>query len=310
LHDVSSLTEQKRRRIELYELAAEQEAVVSIEQLRALGYTTGQIYGMVARGELIRLGRGVYLVGRCTVPPRGHLFAAQLAMGPASFLSFYGAAMAYDLQPVRPKEIEITVPGCPRPRKGLIVHGTRARDALDVCEYHGLRVSTIPRMLIDLASREAPADLERLVTESIHKGLFDFEPTRAAFERYGRRPGSAVAARALSEYVWVPQDKSGLERAFARWLGGETGIPAPERNVRLGPYEIDVYWPPPIAHAVELDGRRYHEAIRDRNRDNAKDIWLQKRGITIQRISDYAFNQRKPQILADLRDFVALRRAA
>jgi hypothetical protein len=119
-----------------------------------------------------------------------------------------------------------------------------------------------------------------------------------------------AAAAALEEYVWVPRDKSTFERDFAAFLAPHADIPPPARNVRIGPYELDVYWPWPINHAIELDGRRYHEAVRDRTRDNAKDIWLQKRGITFMRISDYAFTQRRPQILADVRDFLALKRRA
>ena len=51
-------------------------------------------------------------------------------------------------------------------------------------------------------------------------------------------------------------------------------IPPYDKNVHMGPYEFDCHWPNE-AVVLELDGRPYHRALEDRDRDNAKDVWLQ-----------------------------------
>jgi hypothetical protein len=225
--DVCPHSADKRRRSALYELASGQEWAVGIEQLRDLGYTRHEIYGMCRRGELTRVGRGVFLVSREQPTPRGQLFIAQLALGPHAFLSHAGAPMAYGLRPIVKSLIEVTVPGRPRRRRDIKVHGTTNLHLRDVCTYQGLRVSTIPRMLIELAPREPRAELEKLVTSSIHNGLFDYDATTGALERYRRWPGMTAAAAALDEYVWVPRDKSTFERDFAAFLAPHADIPPP-----------------------------------------------------------------------------------
>ncbi len=76
-----------------------------------------------------------------------------------------------------------------------------------------------------------------------------------------------------------------------------------ERNVLLGSYEIDCYWPEHRL-VVELDGRPYHQAVRDHERDNAKDIWLQANRIRIIRIRDFRFEHDRPGIRRDLHRFL------
>lgn len=282
---------------------------MSLLQLRALGFSNGEIRGMIARGELVPLHRGVFIFNRRSIAGRGRLFGALLAAGPTGFLSHRTAAGVYGLRAPNPYAIELTIPGKPKPRPGLLVHRTTNLDPRDVRTYSGLRVSTIPRMLIEQATRETKAELGRLLTEAVHRNLFDVDKMNAALARHARRPGIAATRTALGAYIWKPRDKSALERDFAAWLATDPSIPPPVRNVHIGPYELDCRWPEHRFN-VELDGRPWHIAIKELDRDHAKDIWLQLRGEGIIRISDFRFEHDKAGIQADLHAFLALRRAA
>ena len=270
----------QRRPSALVRLADAQDGPVSHEQMLALGYTTKQIRVRRERGDLIPQHRGVYLVSRRSIPPRGYLRAALLATGPEAFLSHRTAAAVYGLRRINRYAIHVTIPQTSRRhRDNLILHRTCDFDARDVRIDDGLRVSTIPRMLIELAPDETERELDRLITEADRRDLLQIEPLEEALARHSRRPGTRTLRAVLGDYIYIPRDKSTLERDFAAFLAQDPAIPPPSRNVILEHrYEIDFYWPT-HALAVELDGRPYHQAVTDHDRDNAKDIWLQQRGI-------------------------------
>ena len=281
--------------------------MVSPEQLNQLGFTPGEIQGHVRMGEFVPLHRGVLMVGRASVSARGRCWGALLAMGESSFLSHRTAAGLYGLRALNGREIEITTPGRPRARKGLVVHRTTNLDRRDVRTYRGLRVSTVSRMLIELATREPDEELTRLLTVAVQKGLFDVRQTRAALARHERRPGIVKTRQALAAYVHLPRDKSTLERDFAAWLATDPTIPPPQRNVYMGPYEFDFHWAD-LGFVAELDGRPWHIAVEQTDRDHAKDIWCQLNGLNHMRITDFRFTYDKPGIHHDLHAFLALGR--
>jgi hypothetical protein len=96
----------------------------------------------------------------------------------------------------------------------------------------------------------------------------------AALERHARRPGLTALKAALTAYRPRPDRKSDLERAFDAWLLDHPEIPEPVRNVYIDGWEIDCWWPEQRV-ALELDGRPYHVAASDMDRDRLKDTKLQ-----------------------------------
>ena len=166
-------------------------------------------------------------------------------------------------------------------------------------------------MLVELAGRETPAELERLVTMAVRKRLLrpDAADGRATIEetlaRYPRHPGMSKLAAVLATYRRTESHKSQLELAFDRIIAQHPEIPDPERNIRIGIWEIDRFWP---AHrlAVELDGRPYHVAAGDMERDRVKDADLLRRGITPLRFTDFRVEHDITGMLADLRHFLTL----
>ena len=73
-------------------LAARQHWVVAYQQLVALGFSRHAIDHRLKTGQLFRLHRGVYAVGRRTLSASGHRLAAVLAHGPGAVLSHVSAA--------------------------------------------------------------------------------------------------------------------------------------------------------------------------------------------------------------------------
>jgi hypothetical protein len=236
-----------------------------------------------------------------------------LAAGPGAFLSHRTAAALYGFRAVNVRAIEVTVVANRTPRRdGLRIHRTASLYPDEVRTIDGLRVSSVPRLLMELAARETKAELDCLIAEAARRRMLDLERIEKMLRRHCGRPGTSALRAALAAYQPSHEDKSGLEKAFAEWLATLPDIPAPEkRNVELGAgrWEIDSYWP---AHslAVELDGRPYHSLPADQERDRIKDVWLQRHAISIVRVTEFRFEHDRAGIEADLRHFLANDRAA
>ena len=133
----------------------------------------------------------------------------------------------------------------------------------------------------------------------MRKRVLDLAAVEAALQRHARRPGVGNLKQAMREYRPRRDRKSDLERAFDELIAG-TDIPEPLRNVIIGGWEIDFYWPH-ARLAVELDGRPYHIAVRDTEKDKLKDAKLLLLQINTMRITDLRFRLDPDGILADLR---------
>lgn len=301
--------EHPRREAALARLAGRQLGVVSRAQLDALGFTRGQVARRVAQGRLHRLFHQVYAVGHRRITDRAHLLAALLSLGPSAFLSHRTAAAVWGLRAVNLRALELTVPGSGgRRRPHLTVHRCEDEpDGDDVRLDVELRVSSVPRMLIELAPRETPGELERLVTLAVRKRLLrpDASDDRGGA---GPPPWSQRNEAAASGARHLPADRGpqvpagACLRSHARPAPGH---PAPQHNVHLDVWELDRFWPQHKL-AVELDGRPYHIAVGDLERDRRKDIALQRRGVTPLRFTDFRVEHDPRGVLGDLRYFLNL----
>lgn len=241
----------------------------------------------MARGVLLSLHRGVYAVGHRRLVPRGHLIAALLASGPRAFLSHRTAAAVWGLRNLSTRRIDVTVPGTPRQSRGCLrLHCTRSSP--EVKTRDGLRVSSVPWMLIELAPSESARELDRLITLTVRKRLLDIGKMQAALTRSSPRPGLPKLEAVLKDYLPRPDRKSDLERAFDELLARHPEIPPPQRNIYIDGWEIDCYWPEQRL-AVELDGRPYHIVAKEIERDRLKDAKLLNIGIRVLRITDSRF---------------------
>jgi hypothetical protein len=286
--------------------------VIALDQLRALGLSEAEIKGRLERGSLLHVHHGVYAVGHGYLTDHARLVAALLAAGPSAFLSHRTAAALWRLRALTIRWIDVTVPGQGRDhRDPLILHRTRCLEPEDVVVIDGLRVSSVPRTLIDCAAHEHPSEVRRLVTQAIRKEVLDLEQMQEALQRHRRRKGVARKLRpALAAYEIVTTNRtSPFEYAFDDWLAEHPEIPQPVRNVTIGHYEIDCYWPVQRL-AVELDGREFHIAAADFERDRVKDAYLQKLQIRVLRITPRRFRSDRRGVHDDLLALLEQQRAA
>ena len=97
----------------------------------------------------------------------------------------------------------------------------------------------------------------------------------------------------------------GLEVAFDRLLAQHSDLPVPRRNIYIDVWEIDRFWPEHNL-AVELDGRPYHIAVADMERDRRKDAALQRLGLIPLRFTDVRVEHDPRGVLGDLHHFLNL----
>lgn len=283
-------------------IAERQWGVISLEQLVAIGFSPGEIHTMVRRGQLLRVYRGVYALGHRRLTLQGRLHAALLAAGEGAFLSHRTAAAVRGLC-AQPPVLELTADATftPPRRPGLRVHRTTiATDRTQARPYHGLLVATVPRIVIDLAARERPGEIQRLIRESIRAGQFDLKSLQQAIQDHPRRPGVGLARKALERYLPGSEDRrSWLETQFQAHERSDPRLPTPVYNRRRFGYEIDVAWTEQRV-ALELDGRPYHVAVQNFDRDRARDRTLTRHGWRPVRISDLEWEHDRATVLADL----------
>jgi very-short-patch-repair endonuclease len=89
--------------------------------------------------------------------------------------------------------------------------------------------------------------------------------------------------------------RSDLEREFLR-LCRKYGLPAPEVNVRIGPYLVDFFWRERRL-VVETDGFRYHRGRQAFEDDRSRDLDLRSLGCDVLHFS-YRQVSREPERVA------------
>ncbi|HWE08630.1 MAG TPA: hypothetical protein VG325_04715 [Solirubrobacteraceae bacterium] len=276
-------------------------------QLHKLGISDKQITTGEKNGNLHRLYPGVWAVGHRSVSPLGNLIGALLSCGGESFLSHRTAAALHGLRQINVRAIDVTVVGRNAPRRdGLTLHCTARKPAGGEIRTRGLlRFSSVPRMLIELAASERVPELERLITQAVRRRLLDPDAVERALQRHARRPGVGALKQALGRYRPQPDRKSELERAFDAWLPQHPEIPEPLRNVHIDGWEVDCWWPEQKV-VLELDGRPYHVAVTDMERDRIKDTKLQRNGIKPMRVTDARWEHDRRGVHDDLMSLLEL----
>ena len=275
--------------------------MVGRAQLLTAG-VSGAVVGRALRaGRLHRVHRGVY----ATVAPEllteeGHLVAALLAAGDGAILSHGTAAWRWRLIPAPPSVITLAVPRR-REVEGLRLHVSRTLRPSDVSTNGRFPTTSVPRTLLDLATRYDHRALLRALAEA----EFHHDLRPADVERTLRRghPGSANPRAALAAHApGHGEMKSRLERRF-RALLIRRGIELPSRNEEIGPWTVDCVWPDRRV-VVELDGRQ-HERPRQADSDDDRDLWLRRHGYVARRYGRRQVVDRPDDVVADLLDAFA-----
>lgn len=272
--------ERARPDLAIAKIASRQHGVVSIEQLAVAGIHRSGVARRVQAGRLHRIHRGVYAVGHRGLGNEGRWMAAVLACGEGAALSHRSAAELWGLLPPTQGAVDVVVPGSGgrRKRQGLCLHRAPSlqKDATTI--RHGIAVTTPARTL---------ADLKRAASAS------EFRPAVRQADVLGYGLGG----------VEVDCTRSELEYMFLR-LCRRHRLPAPEVNVRVGPFTVDFLWRAQRL-VVETDGYRHHRGAIAFEQDHARELELARRGYSVRRFTYRQITAEASAIAAAIRAFLS-----
>lgn len=242
---------------EIVRLARAQHGAITGDQLLMAGLSRDAIRARVERGRIVRVFRGVYVLGDPALIPLAISSAALLLYGSDAYLSHRSAAALWDLIAPDAAVTQVTViGGYRRPRSGLRLHRVCQLDPDDVSLRNRLRVTALARALIDFATEATSAELADAFGEARAKHRLGEPALDAALRRApANHPGAAIVRRMLRE-PGSTYERSKAERLM-RSLLRQAGLPQPTVNSRLQGHTADFLWP---AHRliVEVDGYGTH----------------------------------------------------
>jgi predicted transcriptional regulator of viral defense system len=169
----------------LFAVASEQHGYFTAAQARDCGFSRFLLSRHASSGRYNRATRGLYRLGNFPASPREEVVAAWLAVGKnKAVVSHESALDLHSLSDVIPDVVHLTVPRSMRhPPKlsGVKVHTTtRPLIPADVTVRDGIRVTSVPRTIVDAAEAgTGPEQIELAIRQAIQRGL----TTRGRLER-------------------------------------------------------------------------------------------------------------------------------
>ena len=281
-------------------LAEGQHGQVSRSQLLALGLGAGAIKHRVTVGRLIVTRRGVYSVGVGSATRERRWMGALLSCGRGAVLSHLSAAALWELRPVDPATIDVSIPRRgTRPHDGIRVHRPRHLDRADVDRRYWVPVTSVPRTLIDVAEVLSCRSLERAVDEAEFLKLLSEEELASALERNRGRTGAKRLRRTLDRHrPGTSRTRTKLEEAFYV-LVTASGLPQPEVNVPIGRLTVDFLWRE-RGLVAETDGGASHNRAAQREEDSRRDAVLAAAGYETPRFTWHQIHRPPAEVLAAL----------
>jgi hypothetical protein len=262
-------------------LAERQHGVVAWRQLIACGLDEGLLRARVARGQLLPLHRGVFALGHRRIGLHGSWMAAVLACGPGATLSYESAAHLWGIRGSH-GAIEVSrVSGHRRPH-GVRLHQPKSLPPEDVAEEAGIPVTSVERVMLDIAGRMDTRQLERMLVAADRSGRLSWPALRRALDRPGGRKGVGRLRR-LAEQVdpRAAETRSPTEIDFLA-LCRKVGLPLPQVNVQVEGRLVDFFWPE-ARLIVETDGYAYHNDRPAFERDHESTVALTAAGYEVHR---------------------------
>lgn len=254
------------------ELASVQGGIVTRQQALGVGMTPGQISLRVRRGRWRVHHRGVYELFGASSGEEALRGAVAALPGGVAGLNSAARILGFRHPPEGPETVLVhtrTTHSFPDVRV-VRCHDLRPEH---IVEIDGLRVTTAPRTVVDLAPRVSFVELCRLVDSVVSDFPVTVDEIAAVLEQVARRgrPGVRMLRRVLEERG-DPGQRSALESHGLALLrnAGFTGFRI-EHPMPWDPRRrFDVAFPS-AKLAIEWDGRFWHESAAafqtDRERD-------------------------------------------
>jgi hypothetical protein len=218
------------------------------------------------------------------------------------------AAYLWGIYRFAPETIDVTAPIRRRATREFRVHFSSILAVEDRLEHEGMPVTSVPRLLLDLAIRSRPDHLDRLLERAEELELLDLRAVEDVLDRAGGHRGRGRLRRALALYQPDPSfTRSRFEKQFRR-LVIAAGLPAPSMNFNFAGYELDAYWPD-LRFAVELDLFETHGTRAAFERDHVRQEELKLLGVEMIRITRPRLLRDPAAVMRNLATFLERRRA-
>jgi hypothetical protein len=265
---------------------------VSLDQLRAAGYSTRSASDLAADGRAHRIHRGVYVVGHRAISRRARLSAALLACGEGAVISHGTAAALHRLWDKPPHLIDVTVPvEAGRKIDGIRCRRCRYPQPEEVETREGVACTTLARTLVDLAGILGLESLRKSVGRAAMLRRLDLQAVDLAIHNAKGRRGLKSLELALVPYRApdgkVPDVRSDFETMTLPSLL-DRGLPRPQVNAWLHfegeRFLVDFLWEEARV-IVETDGRETHETPVAFQEDRRRDQFLAAAGYTVLRVT-------------------------
>ncbi len=281
-------------------LAAEQNTIVTTQQLGACGLTSRAITVRTRRGTLHRVYRGVYsVVSPDALTVKGRLTAAVLACGAGASLRHWAAGAWLQLVEWDERNPEVTVSGDGgRKIGGIRVHRTHGLDQRDVWTRESIRVTSPARTALDLAAQMSHRALRRMLRQAQAEGRLGVGQLREVHSRANGHPGATPLLAVIAD---GPTLTRSVAEDLLLDLLDEAGLPRPEVNppLQLGGTTLmpDFLW---RGHklVVEVDGAQFHAGRLARENDARKQAILEAHGYRVLRVSYAQLTQHPEQTIA------------
>jgi hypothetical protein len=247
-------------------------------ELLASGLSRSAVSRRVARGTLVRRYPGVYSFGPGKLSPAAQAMAAVLAAD--GVLSHRPAGTLLRVSRFHSPLPHVLVPRRHHPIEGIVMHECRSLDPRDVTARRGIPVTTVPRLLLDLADDHTVWQVTNVMHEAAFRKLLDIGAIRGMLGRSNGRRGVAVVARALELHVaGSAGTRSTLEDTF---LALVADLPEPLVNMDCEGEEVDCRWGRLV---IEVDGPG-HLRPAVKLADARRDRKLREAGYTVLRFTD------------------------
>jgi very-short-patch-repair endonuclease len=289
------------------EIAAQQYALITLQQARAAGLTDDQVYRRCRHGRWSIVRHEVYAVTGAPATWLQAALAAVLAAGPGAVASHATAGRVWRLPFVDGDSLEITT-ARPFQRRlpGVRAHRTTSFLAVEHTRHLRIPVTSVARTLVDLSGTLAVAQLGKGTDVALRRGLLRLADLKACAAGLRPAPGRklarihAVLRKRLAGY---DPSESELELRFARALvAGGLQEPVRQHRIRVGgrTFRIDLAYPQ-CKLAIELDGWDYHRSRTAFDADRARANHLVVAGYDLLRFTSSTSDEEAVATVAALR---------
>jgi very-short-patch-repair endonuclease len=234
----------------------------------------------IANGSLVRLYAGVYALPGSPDTFERRITAAVLAAGGNATASHRSAASLHGLGGTDlEKVVEISVPRAQNPRLDptVFVHRVTRLPPEDVFQRAGIRITTRPRTICDLAGVLSTDDLELVLDNALVRELVKLASVVRMLDSLPANTKGATALRAL--IAARPEGRARIESPLeqkVQKLLTKHGLAFEPQLLGEG-FRIDIAFPREKL-AVEPMGYRWHATRKDWARDRRREGLLIERG--------------------------------